>query len=97
MHAKRLGRKVTPFDQRQWGESCQAIVTRILVSKFSVPSMKDALLSTGDKDLCEASPTDCIWGIGINVAAAVRGEEHRGRNLLGKALMDAREIIRNES
>lgn len=96
MNAKKLGRKVAPFDQQLWGVTRQGIVTDILVSKFRVPSMKEALFSTDDKELCEASPTDCIWGIGINIAAAVRGEKHRGSNLLGKALMRARDILREE-
>ena len=46
--------------------------------------------------IAEASPYDRIWGIGISVAEAGDGDEWRGTNLLGIALMRVRDMIVNE-
>ena len=93
LEAKRLGRQVKPWDQTKWENNCQDIMVNILVAKFSDPQMKPFLESTRGKQLFEASPTDKIWGIGISVKSAESGASHNGRNLLGKALMRAREVI----
>ncbi len=94
LHAKRLGRKVKPWDQAKWEANCSDIMEKILVAKFSHPAMKSLLLDTGDVAIYEAAPRDKVWGIGIGVEAGERGEAHRGRNLLGKALVRAREVVR---
>ena len=91
--AKQLGRRVKPFDHKLWTDSCEEIVTGILVSKFSTPNLKAYLLSI-EGNIYEASPTDKIWGIGISVKDAENGATHNGRNLLGKCLMKTRDILR---
>ncbi|KAF5656956.1 hypothetical protein FHETE_10708 [Fusarium heterosporum] len=48
-------------------------------------SLKDMLLSTGDRDLVEASPFDRIWGIGFRAADAEMARDAWGENLLGDA------------
>ena len=71
--------------------------TEASVAKFSQHEDLNAyLLGTGDRVLVEASPLDRIWGIGMGA-----GNEHasspdlwRGLNLLGFALMRARDILR---
>ena len=57
--------------------------------------MREYLLSTNDKVLVEASPTDCVWGIGLGKSNpdALDPTKWRGENLLGFALMTAREVI----
>ncbi|KAM0219480.1 hypothetical protein ACHAPA_004879 [Fusarium lateritium] len=59
-------------------------------------SLLDTLLSTGDRDLVEASPYDQIWGIGFKAADAGKSRELWGENLLGKELMEVRRILREE-
>lgn len=95
--AKALGRKVRNFDQQRWSDEAFGIVMRGNMEKFSQhPKMKEHLLQTGDKIIVEASPMDRIWGIGMGKSHAdiMNPEKWRGKNLLGFALMEARDSIR---
>ena len=68
-------------------------------AKFSQnPNLKEFLLSTGDALIAEASPYDKIWGIGLDRNTALRGtvEQWKGENLLGCALMDVRDWLREK-
>ena len=94
--AKQLGRDIQPFNKERWRETNLGIVTRILVSKFRHPDLRDHLLSTDGCMLYEASPKDPIWGIGISVRHAASGMAHKGENRLGKALMRARTVLNEE-
>ncbi|KAL9087849.1 MAG: hypothetical protein Q9159_003446 [Coniocarpon cinnabarinum] len=54
-------------------------------------SLLQLLRATGKATLAEASPSDRVWGIGLNAATAEKqGREQWGQNLLGKALMEVR-------
>ncbi|MBR2416813.1 MAG: NADAR family protein [Bacteroidaceae bacterium] len=95
---KKLGRKVKGFDAIIWNEKRLDIVVEGNKAKFSQnPALKEFLLATGDAILAEASPYDKIWGIGMDekTAAAGRVEDWRGENLLGCALMEVRDWIKN--
>lgn len=94
-----LGRAVVGFEEDVWVANRSRIVEEGSYYKFiGDPAV---LLGTGERELVEASPRDKLWGIG---RAAVRGalEDKEGRrdgwglNLLGKALMRARERIKAE-
>ncbi|MFD5425778.1 NADAR family protein [Streptomyces sp. NPDC127084] len=95
--AKKAGRMVRGFSEEIWARQRFAIVVAGSVHKFSQdPRLRSYLLSTGDRVLVEASPMDRIWGIGLaaddeRVSDPARW---RGRNLLGFALMEARERLR---
>ncbi|KAK8147223.1 hypothetical protein G3M48_001978 [Beauveria asiatica] len=60
-------------------------------------SLMDMLLATGTKELVEASPTDRIWGVGYSAKNAPANRAKWGKNLLGKVLMEVREVLRQTS
>mmetsp|Transcript_11524 Transcript_11524/g.43231 ORF Transcript_11524/g.43231 Transcript_11524/m.43231 type:complete len:196 (-) Transcript_11524:181-768(-) len=94
---KALGRAVKGFNQEDWDREKLEIVIEGNYLKFTQNAeLKAMLLATGDRYMVEASPLDRIWGIGLNEASAREGEKWRGQNLLGIALMKARERIREE-
>ncbi|MEV4996743.1 NADAR family protein [Streptomyces niveus] len=98
--AKKAGRLVRGFDETVWERQRSGIVVEGSVHKFRQDGrLRDYLLGTGDRVLVEASPMDRIWGIGL---AADDERAHdparwRGLNLLGFALMEARERLRAEA
>ncbi|MGP9018248.1 NADAR family protein [Streptomyces sp. BR1] len=95
--AKKAGRLVQGFDDAVWSRERYGIVVTGSVHKFgSDPALRGYLLATGDRVLVEASPLDRIWGIGLAADAPEADDPSRwrGLNLLGFALMDAREILR---
>lgn len=60
-------------------------------------SLRSLLVSTGYRELVEASPFDSIWGVGFRAEDAKKtSRELWGLNLLGKALMEVRETLRRE-
>ncbi|KAL2683115.1 hypothetical protein Neosp_007580 [[Neocosmospora] mangrovei] len=59
-------------------------------------SLREMLLSTGERDIIEASPFDRIWGIGFKAADAEAARESWGQNLLGLELMEVRRILREQ-
>lgn len=93
---KTLGRKVTPFVEEVWQEHVCAVAEAVIYQKFAqVPGLKALLLGTGGKLLAEASRTDRMWGIGLaqgDVRLAFPNA-WRGANILGHALMHAREAF----
>ncbi len=98
--AKKLGRAVPSFDQAVWEQRRFEIVVTGNVHKFSQhPQLREFLLTTGSRVLVEASPRDCIWGIGLSAQneRAQHPDTWRGRNLLGFALMQARATLANRS
>ncbi|WP_217141715.1 NADAR family protein [Streptomyces sp. AC627_RSS907] len=95
--AKKAGRLVRGFDEAVWERERFRIVVEGSVHKFaSDPALRAFLLGTGDRVLVEASPVDRVWGIGLAAddEAAADPERWRGPNLLGFALMAARERLR---
>ncbi|MFJ1302815.1 NADAR family protein [Pseudomonadota bacterium AL_CKDN230030165-1A_HGKHYDSX7] len=98
--AKALGRQVMGFKDDVWLAERYGIVVNANLAKFGQNAeLGDYLLQTGNRVLVEASPVDRIWGIGM-----AQDDEHianpnlwRGLNLLGFALMDVRERLREAS
>jgi ribA/ribD-fused uncharacterized protein len=95
--AKMLGRGVAGFDDRKWAAERFEIVASGSRAKFGQhPELRDWLVGTGDRVLVEASPTDRVWGIGLAASdeRAADPARWRGLNLLGFALMRARDQLR---
>lgn len=92
--AKKLGRKVSGFNQESWEQVREDMMYEALKAKFdSNEDFRQALLSKDfmGKTFVEASPYDNIWGIGISVKDAFEGKEWKGNNLLGKLLTKLRD------
>ncbi|MFG3010948.1 NADAR family protein [Streptomyces cinerochromogenes] len=94
--AKKAGRLVRDFDESVWKRERFRLVVEGSVHKFAAhDDLGLFLLNTGDRVLVEASPLDRIWGIGLAAddEAASDPERWKGLNLLGFALMEARERL----
>ena len=94
---QKLGRRISGYDQTSWDASKYEIVVEGNKAKFSQNTdLKEFLLSTGDAILAEASPHDRIWGIGLDRETAMKGTigQWQGQNLLGFALMEVRDWLR---
>lgn len=90
---------VLPSKASVWDKAKLRIVEKGSDFKFSQnAALKQLILGTDDRLLVEASPEDCIWGIGLSAAKVKETprEKWKGENLLGKALTVARGRIRDE-
>jgi ribA/ribD-fused uncharacterized protein len=95
--AKKLGRAIQGFVPELWEAHKYDIVRSGNYHKFSQhQALRDFLLTTGDRVLVEASPVDTIWGIGLAADAPAAADPARwqGPNLLGFALMEVRDQLR---
>jgi ribA/ribD-fused uncharacterized protein len=95
--AQELGRAVAGFDRKVWERHRFPIVVRGSMAKFGQRGeLRNFLLSTGDRVLVEASPDDALWGIGLEAddPRAADPRTWQGQNLLGFALMVARQQLR---
>jgi ribA/ribD-fused uncharacterized protein len=97
MDAKYLGRLVPNYKEDVWDTVREEFMFQACLAKFSQnEGCKSCLLGTGDRILVEASPTDKIWGIGLdeNNPEIYITERWQGRNLLGIVLMRVRDELR---
>jgi len=95
---KNLGRRIANFNATIWDNAKFDIVVKANQLKFAQNTeLFIFLLLTQDKILVEASPVDCVWGIGLDEHNPDRfyPDRWKGENLLGKALMQARELLRS--
>lgn len=94
--AKAFGRKVRGFDPETWDAHKWDLVVEGNVHKFGQNEVMGGFLrGTGNRVLVEASPPDRIWGIGLGAKdeKARNPRLWNGQNLLGFALMEARERL----
>lgn len=95
-YVKRIGREISGFTEEKWIEVREQCMYDACYAKFSQnEEFKKVLLGTGNRELVEASPYDKIWGIGLSPAdpEALRKENWKGLNLLGKVLMRVRDDL----
>lgn len=97
--AKKLGRKVKGFNDRDWAYGREYAMRVALLAKFTQnEDLKEELISDKYNGLqfVEASPYDNIWGIGYDVEHAFDViEDLWGQNLLGKILNQVRNYIKH--
>lgn len=93
---KQLGRKVKGFNQNIWDKNKRQIIVKGNFAKFSQnEKLKQELLSN-NKILVEGSPYDCIYGVGLkwDDSRILDEKNWKGENLLGKALMEVRSLLK---
>jgi len=85
--AKKLSSKIKIRDD--WEQIKYDIMLKALRAKFREEDMKQLLLSTKERLIYSDNPFDLVWGTGK------LGNVGTGQNLLGEALMEVREEIKN--
>lgn len=95
-YMKHLSYKIKGFDELEWDKVKYNKMVSVITSKFSSHKLRYKILNTENKLLVEASK-DSIWGIGVALNSKYLEDtsKWKGSNLLGKALMEVRENIRN--
>ena len=88
--------KFPEFDAKLWDKTSRQAVKRGVRAKFrqNQPLLEE-LLDTGGALLAECSPYDTKWGIGIDIHDLARQDVSawKGKNLLGRILMEVREEL----
>jgi len=93
-----LGRTVANYNQAIWDANKYNIVLTGNRARFSQSKeCRELLLTTGNKEVVEASPYDGVWGIklGENDPRALNENTWRGENLLGKILTQVRDELKD--
>jgi N-glycosidase YbiA len=87
MEAADMGRDRSKPLRKDWEEVKDDIMRRAVLEKFKANNdAKKILLSTGEEEIIEKTTKDYYWGC---------GEDGTGKNMLGKILMETRDILRN--
>ena len=98
--AKALGRRVAPWNEQEWHNRVCDVARYVLEAKFrQVPGLGEKLMATGECLIAEAAPRDKVWGIGLGVNSmdAKRPCKWNGANVLGWALMAARDTLQADT
>ena len=86
--AATLGRRRDFPLRKDWEDIKDDVMRRAVLAKFRThEDIRDRLLSTGDEELIEKTTGDYYWGCGT---------DGTGKNMLGKILMEVRDILRQE-
>lgn len=94
---KKYGRIVKNFNEKKWNKFKRNIVISGNYLKFSQnPELKEMLMLTKKRKIVECSPTDKIWGIGLdlNNKKIFKSKNWKGTNLLGQCLTKVRKMLR---
>lgn len=88
MDAAKFGRNRNYPLRKDWENVKDDIMRKAVLKKFQThKDIKAILLSTGTEELIEKTSNDYYWGC---------GKSGDGKNMLGKILMETREILRDE-
>mmetsp|Transcript_9534 Transcript_9534/g.14207 ORF Transcript_9534/g.14207 Transcript_9534/m.14207 type:complete len:217 (-) Transcript_9534:278-928(-) len=100
IEAKNLGRMVANFDQDIWNSVILTVAFESVYQKFQALDEQSlhTLLNTGEALIAEAAPGDRIWGVGKRIGHPNCQDPRtwQNGNILGYALMKARNILREE-
>lgn len=91
-----IGRNAMGYVDGVWAGMRQMVAMRALKAKFTQNAdLKDKLLATGDAILVECAKTDRHWACGIGLYDKLRfdAKNWTGKNLLGFALMEVRNLL----
>lgn len=97
--AKAYGRGVKNFDVIEWHSVSYDYMYRVNKAKYEQNyKLKQLLLSTKGKELVECNPKDYIWSCGYIATdtRALNKSEWKGKNWLGRVLMDVRSSLKNK-
>ena len=97
---QKLGQAAKGYNDTLWHGLRQVVALRGLYAKFTQnEDLKKKLLKTDDAYLVECAYKDLNWACGwhLDDPGRMNISEWRGKNLLGFALMEVREQLRNES
>jgi ribA/ribD-fused uncharacterized protein len=96
---KAIGRSVKGYSDAVWDPVARSTVYPAIYAKFTQNGhLNNLLLTTGDKVIVEASPTDKKWGIGLGITTDSNIDNvssWRGKNWLGQIIIKVRTDIRN--
>lgn len=93
---RELGRKVQNYNEVTWNDRRYNYVKGLILEKFKQnPDLLDILKKTGTITLVEGAWYDKIWGVGLRDTDSLIQDptNWKGQNLLGKALMEVRELL----
>ncbi len=84
--AAEMGRDRKRPLRRDWEQVKDDVMRRAVLRKFERHAdLRAILLATGDEEIVENAPGDFYWGCGADGS---------GKNMLGRILMETREILR---
>ncbi|MBD2039857.1 NADAR family protein [Microcoleus sp. FACHB-672] len=84
--AAKMGRERKRPLRPDWEDVKDDIMRKAVLKKFETHAgIREILLATGDEEIVENSPIDYYWGCGADGS---------GKNMLGKILVEVREILR---
>lgn len=88
--------RIKNYDHKVWLSVCRTHMKDALYLKFCQNlNLKQKLLDTGNKKLCEASPNDSYWGAGLSMHnPKILDKSNWGQNNLGKLLEEIRYELR---
>lgn len=98
-HQQKIGRNASGYIDAVWAGMRQMVAVRGLLAKFSQnDDLKQKLLATDNAVLVECAGSDKIWACGVRLNDERRKDisNWSGQNILGFALMEVRELIRNQ-
>ena len=97
---KALGKRIKGFNQQTWHDHAKALCSPGIEAKIlQNPSIKDLLVSKGNRKIGEANPHDNFFGIGLhlNEPGVHDAKSWKGKNIMGFILEDIRTKLNETS